>query len=223
MGIPVEYSLFYDMWLSLVETWRIRWSNQKKWVLAHILSTTNSNAKALNSEECFLKVVGEDHPHVTITGNSLAFNDPIFGSVAFTDSELCAYFKHVKSMDVLWPDSAWLAENDSTDHAGVDIAPTTALPDDCDVELDSTMMSNPDFEVSVAPSSVVKPALQPPSTDKAGSAGSSCCAADVAPDMTPDVAPSTIGKADRRDNSRCSHSTVDTTSAPSGPREKIHG
>merc|ERR1712151_969474 len=29
-GIPVEYSLFYDIWLSVLDTWRFRWSNKKK-------------------------------------------------------------------------------------------------------------------------------------------------------------------------------------------------
>jgi len=130
--VPLEYSLFYDTWLSLLDAWRFRWSNRKKWVLAHILSTTDSDKKILSWDECLLKIVGEDHQKVTMDGTSLAFNDPVFGSFVFSESELRAYFRHVKSMDVLWPESGStsVADNDITDDNGVGVLPTAPLPDD---------------------------------------------------------------------------------------------
>merc|ERR1719410_2933139 len=119
--IPVEYSLFYDVWLSVLDTWRFRWLNSKKWALAHILSTTISHATVLRAEECLLRVVRENHPQVTVTGNNLEFNDPVFGNFVFSEHELRAYFRHVKSMDVLW-------DNGITDHDAADIAENESSP-----------------------------------------------------------------------------------------------
>jgi len=185
--VPVEYSLFYDIWLSLLDMWRFRWPNGKKWALAHLLSTTNSNARVLSLDECLLKAVGEDHPQVTMSGNSgYAFNDPVFGSFVFSESELRAYYRHIKSMDVLWPESSWVAENENADHGGVDVVPTAALPDDCP-NLDEDGQEQ--LDACTGPT-VVKPSLHGPSAAAAPASprkrGSAC--------SSTDVAPSTIGK-----------------------------
>jgi len=113
--VPVEYTLFYDMWLMLLETWKFRWSNSKKWVLAHILSTAavNCNAKDFRSEESFLRMIGERHPQVSLTGTKLEYDDPVFGTFTFSENELRAYYRHVKRFDVLWPDSICTAGEDA--------------------------------------------------------------------------------------------------------------
>merc|ERR1719362_903141 len=121
--VPVEYSLFYDMWLMLLDTWKFRWSNSKKWALAQILSTAavNCNAQDFSSEESFLRMIGEQHPQVSLTGTKLQYDDPVFGAFTFSENELRAYYRHVQLFDVLWPDSTSTAGEDTTE-AGQEIA-----------------------------------------------------------------------------------------------------
>merc|ERR1719360_154254 len=71
--VPVEYTLFWDMWLMLLDTWKFRWSNGKKWALAHMLSIAmvKCNAQNITSEECLLSMLGELHPQVTVQAPNL--------------------------------------------------------------------------------------------------------------------------------------------------------
>merc|ERR1712008_211193 len=71
---------------------------------AHILSTTESDKGLMESETDFLDLVGKQHPQVVVRDGTLEFHDPVYGSYNFSEQELCTYFRHVKPMDVLWPD-----------------------------------------------------------------------------------------------------------------------
>merc|ERR1712008_253974 len=71
---------------------------------AHILSTTESDKGLMESETDFLDLIGKQHPQVVVRDGTLAFDDPVYGRYNFSEQELCTYFRHVKTMDVLWPD-----------------------------------------------------------------------------------------------------------------------